>query len=360
MERKLTKQVRIGNTVIGGGAPVAVQSMTNTDPHDADATYAQIARLEEAGCDVVRLTVPDKEAADTLFKVKNRGVKIPIVADIHFDYRAALDAISAGADKIRINPGNIGGEDRVKAVAEACVRNGIPARVGANSGSCREEELKKYGGPTPAALCESALAYAGMLSKYGLDDIVISIKSSDTAGTIEANRLLTENEEYKKHPYPLHIGITEAGGGVRGLIKGSVGIGALLAEGIGDTVRVSLTEDPVNEVAAAKQILSALGMLGGGFIDIVSCPTCGRTKIDVIGIFNEISDFVGTLRPKRKIKAAVMGCAVNGIQEAREADVGIAGGDGKAVLFSHGEIIRTIPEADVIPELKKYIKDLAE
>ena len=350
--------MKVGNVAIGGGAPIAVQSMTNTDPHDFDAVFGQIKRLEAAGCDIVRITVPDKRAAETLYKLKCAGTAIPIVADIHYDYRAALDAISAGADKIRINPGNIGGEDRVKAVAEACVKHGIPARVGANSGSCREEELKKYGGPTPEALCESALAYARMLRKYGLEDIVISIKSSDTAGTIEANRLLCENKEYLEAPHPLHIGITEAGGGTRGLIKGAVGIGTLLAEGIGDTVRVSLTDDPTAEIAAARDILSSLGLLSGGYIDLISCPTCGRTKINVIGIYREISAFAAALRPGRRIKAAIMGCAVNGILEAREADVGIAGGDGNAVLFSHGEIVKTVPETDIIPELKKYIEEL--
>ncbi|MBO4217228.1 MAG: flavodoxin-dependent (E)-4-hydroxy-3-methylbut-2-enyl-diphosphate synthase [Clostridia bacterium] len=355
-----TKTVKVGKIAIGGDSGISVQSMTNADPHDFQAVLSQIRRLEAAGCDIVRLTVPDKDAADVLYRIKCAGVETPLVADVHFDYRAALYAIEAGADKIRINPGNIGGEDRVKEVAKACVSHGIPARVGANSGSCREDELKKYGGPTPRALCESALAYARMLKKHGLDDIVISIKSSDTMGTIEANRLLADTEEYLDDPYPLHIGITEAGGGERGIIKGAVGIGALLSEGIGDTVRVSLTDDPVNEVYAAKQILSALGILEGGYVDIVSCPTCGRTKIDVIGAFNELSEFSKTLRPKRKIKAAVMGCAVNGILEAKEADVGIAGGDGKAVLFSHGEIIRTIPEADIIPEMKKYIKELTE
>ena len=359
MDRRRTLTVKVGNVTVGGGSPISVQSMTNTDPHDFSAVYSQIKKLEAAGCDIVRITVPDKGAAETLYRLKCEGVRIPIVADIHFDYRAALDAIAAGVDKIRINPGNIGGEDRVKAVAEACAKRGIPARVGANSGSCREEELKKYGGPTPQALCESALAYARMLKKYGLYDIVISIKSSDTAGTIEANRLLVENKEYAETPHPLHVGITEAGGGTTGLIKGAVGIGALLAEGIGDTIRVSLTDDPVEEIAAARDILSSLGLLKGGYIDLISCPTCGRTKIDVIEIFREMKGFAKTLAPKRKIKAAIMGCAVNGILEAKDADVGIAGGDGKAVLFSHGEMIKTVPETEIISELKKYLEKLA-
>ncbi len=360
MTRHKTIAVKVGKIAVGGDNPISVQSMTNTPPHDFDATFAQIKRLEEAGCDIVRVTVPDKAAAETLYRLKCAGVTVPLVADIHFDYKAAIEAIAAGADKIRINPGNIGGEDRVKAVAASCVERGVPVRVGANSGSCREEELKKYGGATPRALCESALAYARMMRKYGVDNVVVSIKSSDTLGTIEANRLLLENREYIDNPYPLHIGITEAGGGERGIIKGAVGIGALLAEGIGDTVRVSLTDDPVKEVYAAKQILSSLDLLDEGYIDIISCPTCGRTKINVIEAFNEISGFAKTLHPKRKIKVAVMGCAVNGVLEAKEADVGIAGGDGKAVLFSHGEIIKTIPEADIIPEIKNYIKELAD
>ena len=360
MTRRRTNAVKVGNITVGGFAPVSVQSMTNTDPHDFEATLDQITRLESAGCDIVRLTVPDKEAAETLFRIKNSGVTIPIVADIHYDYKAALEAVAAGADKIRINPGNIGGEDRIKAVAEACKKRGIPVRVGANSGSCRKEELLRYGGPVPEALCESALAYARMFRKYDLDNIVISIKSSDTIGTIDANRLLCESSEYNDFPYPLHIGITEAGGGTDGIIKGSVGIGTLLAEGIGDTVRVSLTDDPVSEVYAAKKILASLDLLDEGYIDIVSCPTCGRTKINVIEAYREISDFARSLKPKKKIKAAVMGCAVNGVNEARDADVGIAGGDGKAVLFSHGTIIRTIEEREIIPEMKKYLKEMAE
>ena len=354
--RRKSKEVIIGNRKIGGNAPLAIQSMTNTDTLDAAATVAQIRAMEEKGCDIVRVSVPTIEAADTILKIKEAGIMIPIVADIHFDYRIALRCADLGFDKIRINPGNIGDDARVKAVCDACRTRGIPIRIGVNSGSLEKHILNKHGAPTPEALCESALYHASLLEKYDFYNTVISIKASTVADMIEANRKLAE-----VCPYPLHLGVTEAGGGTRGLIKSSVGIGSLLCDGIGDTLRVSLTNDPTEEVDAAKQILQAVGIEGQCGLDIVSCPTCSRTKIDLIPLvkqFEEAAKREGLLEVP--VKVALMGCVVNGPGEAREADVGIAGGIGEAVLFRHGEIVEKIPEDAIIARLLAEVRLLKD
>jgi (E)-4-hydroxy-3-methylbut-2-enyl-diphosphate synthase len=354
--RRKTREVKIGNIAIGGENPIAIQSMTNTDTHDREATLGQILKLEAAGCDIVRITVPDLEAADTIPYLKEKGVNIPIVADIHFDYRVALRCAEVGVDKIRINPGNIGDDERVKAVCNACKSRNIPIRIGVNSGSLEKEILAKYGAPTPDALCESAIYHAGLLERFGFYDTVISIKASDPYNMILANRYLAARCDY-----PLHLGVTEAGSKEMGSVKSAVGIGALLCDGIGDTVRVSLTDDPTEEIDAAKKIINAVGIEGQRGMDIVSCPTCGRTKIDLIPLVAEFEK-----RAKAEgldhlpIKVALMGCIVNGPGEAREADIGIAGGKGEAVLIKKGEIIKKIPEGDIasvlIEEVKKFKK----
>ena len=350
--RRKTKEIKIGNKSIGGNSPIAIQSMTNTDTHDKEGTLAQIRALERAGCDIVRITVPDIEAADTIPYLKEQGVSIPIVADIHFDYRVALRCAEVGVDKIRINPGNIGDDERVRAVCEACNAKNIPIRIGVNSGSLEKEILAKYGAPTPEALCESALYHAGLLEKYGFYNSVISIKASNPYNMIEANRLLAE-----KCDYPLHLGVTEAGSKDMGSIKSAIGIGALLCSGIGDTVRVSLTDDPTEEIFAAKKIMRALNISGQSGMDIVSCPTCGRTKIDLIPL---VAEFERRAQAEElldiPVKVAIMGCVVNGPGEAREADVGIAGGKGEAVLIKKGEIIRKIPESDIVSTLIEEVK----
>ncbi len=352
--RRKTREVKIGNIAIGGIAPIAIQSMTNTDTHDKEATYAQIRALEAAGCDIVRITVPDVEAADTVTYLKEKGISIPIVADIHFDYRVALRCADVGVDKIRINPGNIGGDDRVKQVCEACKRKNIPIRIGVNGGSLEKHILAKYGAPTPEALCESAMYHISLLEKFDFYDTVISLKISDPYKMILANRLLAE-----KCDYPLHLGVTEAGGKERGSIKSAIGIGSLLCDGIGDTVRVSLTDDPVEEVYAAKRILQAINLEGQSGLDIVSCPTCGRTKIDLISL---VSQFETAAKREglldMPLKVAIMGCVVNGPGEAREADIGIAGGNGEAVLIKKGEIIRKIPEDGIVECLISEIKKM--
>ena len=354
--RRKTREIKIGNTAIGGNNKIAIQSMTNTDTHDKAATLAQIKALEGAGCNIVRITVPDLEAAETIPYLKENGVSIPVVADIHFDYRVALRCAELGVDKIRINPGNIGDDERVRAVVEACKARNIPIRIGVNSGSLEKEILAKYGAPTPEALCESALYHAALLEKYGFYDTVISIKASNPYNMIAANRLLAE-----KCDYPLHLGVTEAGSKEMGSIKSAVGIGALLCDGIGDTVRVSLTDDPVEEIYAAKKIFRALNIEGQSGMDIVSCPTCGRTKIDLISLvsaFEKRAESEGLT--DIPVKVAIMGCVVNGPGEAREADVGIAGGKGEAVLIKKGEIVRKIPEDGIveclIEEVKKFRK----
>ena len=354
--RRKSRETAVGSVRLGGMAPIAIQSMTNTDTHDAKATVAQIRALEEKGCDIVRISVPTMEAANTILDIKQAGIRLPIVADIHFDYKIALRCAELGFDKIRINPGNIGDDERVRAVCEACRVKKIPIRIGVNSGSLEKHILKKYGAPTPEALCESALYHISLLEKFDFHDIVVSMKASTVADMIKANRLLAD-----ACPYPLHLGVTEAGGGNRGLIKSAVGIGALLCDGIGDTIRVSLTDDPVEEVDAAKQILQAVGVEGQMGLDIVSCPTCSRTKIDLIPLVRAFEDAArreGLL--DIPVKVALMGCVVNGPGEAREADVGIAGGIGEAVLFRHGEIVEKIPEDAVIERLIAEVKRLAD
>ena len=352
--RRATREIRIGSVAIGGQNPIAVQSMTNTDTLDIAATTAQVRALADAGCDIVRITAPTIEAAKTFAAVKEAGITVPLVADIHFDYRVALACVDAGVDKIRINPGNIGDENRVKAVADACRTHHVPIRIGVNGGSLEKEILAKYGAPTAEALAESALYHASLLERFDFDDIVLSVKSSDVAAMAAANAILAE-----KTDYPLHIGVTEAGGGRMGLIKGAVGIGGTLLRGIGDTVRVSLTENPVEEVAAAHDILFALGFDTKKRLNIVSCPTCGRTKIDLIALshaFEEAAAAAGIL--DKPITVALMGCVVNGPGEAREADIGIAGGKGEAVLIRRGEIVGKLGEDEIIPRLIEEIQKL--
>jgi (E)-4-hydroxy-3-methylbut-2-enyl-diphosphate synthase len=345
--RRKTRELHIGKIAIGGKNQIAIQSMTNTDPHDAAATAAQILALQDIGCDIVRITVPDMEAAELLPLIKTPRVHIPIVADIHFDYRVALRCAELGIDKIRINPGNIGSEDRVARVARACLERGIPIRIGVNSGSLEKELLQKHGAPTAQALVESAMYHASLLEKYDFYDIAISIKSSDVSTMIAANRLLAQRCDY-----PIHLGVTEAGNGDSGRIKSAIGIGSLLCDGIGDTLRVSLTEDPLSEIAAARDILNALRIEGQSGMDIVSCPTCGRTKIDLLALceqFKAAAAKEGLLN--LPVKVALMGCVVNGPGEAREADFGIAGGKGEGLLMRRGEIIAKLPEDQLIPTL---------
>ena len=352
--RRASHGIRIGGVTIGGQSPIAVQSMTNTDTLDIAATVAQVRALADAGCDIVRITAPTVEAAKTFAAVKEAGITVPLVADIHFDYRVALACVDAGVDKIRINPGNIGDENRVKAVADACRAHHVPIRIGVNGGSLEKEILAKYGSPTAEALAESALYHASLLERFDFGDIVLSVKSSDVSAMAEANVILAE-----KTDYPLHIGVTEAGGGRMGLIKGAVGIGGTLLRGIGDTVRVSLTENPVDEVAAAHDILFALGFDTKKRLNIVSCPTCGRTKIDLIALshaFEDAATAAGVM--DKPVTVALMGCAVNGPGEAREADIGIAGGRGEAVLIRHGEIVGKLDETEIIPRLIEEIKKM--
>lgn len=349
IERHPTRRVMVGDVPVGDGAPVSIQSMTNTPTSDVGATVAQIRALEDAGCDIVRVAVPDMEAAEALKSIKKQ-IRIPLVADIHFDYRLALKAMENGADKIRINPGNIGSRDRVREVVRMASERGIPIRVGVNSGSLEKLFLEKYGKVCAEALVESAMNHAAFLEDLGFRDIVISIKSSDVVMSYRAYRLLSE-----KTDYPLHIGITEAGTPYRGTIKSAVGIGALLLCGIGDTLRVSLTGDPVEEVRAAKEILRACGLYSKG-IQYISCPTCGRTQIDLIRIANEVEKALkGVDKP---VKVAIMGCAVNGPGEAREADIGIAGGDGYAVLFKKGRIIERVEEDKIVETLVRAVREL--
>lgn len=328
------------------GKKIYAQSMLNTPSYDIEASVRQAKRLEEAGCDIIRAAIPDEKALELIPAIK-KEVSVPLVADIHFDYRLALKSAELGIDKIRINPGNIGGQDRVKAVAEICRQKNIPIRIGVNSGSLEREFLAKYGAPTAEALVESALSHAALLEQCDFDDIVISIKSSDVKTMIEAYRLLAQKCEY-----PLHLGVTEAGTARMGLIKSAVGIGSLLCDGIGETIRVSLTADPVEEVYAAKDILKAVGK--GSGVKLVSCPTCGRTRIDLISLAQKVEAAIKDL--DKDITVAVMGCVVNGPGEAREADIGIAGGDGCAVLFKKGEVIRKIPEDKILEELIAEIK----
>ncbi len=346
---KKTREVAIGNIVIGGGNPIAIQSMLNTDPHNVEVCVAQARALEEAGCQIVRTAVPDIDAVKVISALKN-AVNIPIVADIHFDYRIALACAENGVDKIRINPGNIGAEDRVKAVADACRQKNIPIRIGVNSGSVEKHILEKYGAPVPEALVESAMYHIRLLEKYDFDNIVVSIKSSDVVRTVQAYRLMHERCDY-----PLHVGVTEAGTYNMGIVKSAVGIGALLVDGIGDTMRVSLTADPVEEVYAAKRILKSIG-LGSASVNIVSCPTCGRTKIDLISLADKVEKCLENCN--KNITVAVMGCVVNGPGEAKEADIGVAGGDGCGLIFRKGEILRKVSESEILPALLEEVEKL--
>ena len=341
-----TKVIQIGDRVIGGGNPILIQSMCNTKTEDVTATVAQILKLEQAGCDIIRVAVPTLEAAAALKEIKKQ-IHIPLVADIHFDYRLAIAAMENGADKIRINPGNIGSKERVKAVVDRAKELHIPIRVGVNSGSLEKELVEKYDGVTPQGLVESAMKHVHILEKFGFYDIVVSIKASDVPFSIEAYRLLSE-----AIPYPIHVGITEAGTPYAGTIKSAVGIGTILAMGIGDTIRVSLTGDPIEEIRAAKEILKSLGLRQFG-ITFVSCPTCGRTEIDLISIANEVEEKCRSIQ--KNIKVAVMGCVVNGPGEAREADLGIAGGKGVGLVFKKGEIIRKVSEDKLVAALMEEI-----
>ncbi len=342
MYRDHTRTVRIGDKVIGGGNPILIQSMTNTRTDNVEATVSQIEALTKAGCEIIRCAVPDHEAALALKEIR-RQISIPLVADIHFDYRLAIAAIENGADKIRINPGNIGSEDRVRSVVSAAAERGIPIRVGVNSGSLEKELVEKYGGVTAEGLVESALAKAGMIEDMGYDNLVISIKSSDVLMCDKAHELIAERTDH-----PLHVGITEAGGLIAGNIKSAVGLSLILSKGIGDTIRVSLTGDPVEEIRSAKLILRTLGLRKGG-IEVVSCPTCGRTQIDLIGLASKVEEMTRDL--PLDLKVAVMGCVVNGPGEAKEADLGIAGGKGSGVLIKKGEIIRSVPEDELLGAL---------
>lgn len=346
MHREQTKIVKIGDRVIGGGNPVLIQSMTNTRTEDVEATAAQILRLEQAGCEIIRVTVPTKEAAEALREIKKR-IHIPLVADIHFDYKMAIAAIENGADKIRINPGNIGGKEKVAAVIAAARERNIPIRVGVNSGSMEKELVEKYHGVTAEGIVESAMDKVHMIEALNYDNLVISIKSSDVLMCVRAHEVLARQTNY-----PLHVGITESGTLYSGNIKSAVGLGIILYQGIGDTIRVSLTGDPVEEIKSAKLLLRTLGLRKGG-IEVVSCPTCGRTKIDLIGLAGQVETMAAEF--PLDIKVAVMGCAVNGPGEAKEADIGIAGGDGEGLLIKRGEIIRKVPEDQLLMTLREEL-----
>lgn len=345
MNRKKTRIIRVGDQFIGGGYPVSVQSMCNTKTEDIDATLAQIEALQRAGCDIVRLAVPDEKAARALPDIR-KNCKMPLVADIHFNYKLALAAVEAGFDKIRLNPGNIGSREKVKLVADACRANGVAIRIGVNSGSLEKDLLEQLG-PTPEALCESAMRHVQLLEDLNFKDICISIKSSDVADTVAAYRLMSVMTDY-----PLHLGVTETGTTYMGIIKSAAGIGSLLMDGIGSTLRVSLTADPVEEVRAGIAILKAVGLRQEG-VNIISCPTCGRTNIDLIGTAHRVEELLRDVR--RPLTIAVMGCAVNGPGEARQADYGLAGGNGEGVLFKNGEIVRKVPEEQLAEALYELI-----
>lgn len=346
MKRTQTKTVQIGNRRIGGGNPILIQSMTNTKTEDVEATTAQIKKLAVAGCDLIRCAVPTMEAALALREIK-RQIEIPLIADIHFDYRLAIAAMENGADKIRINPGNIGGRDRVKAVVDAAKERNIPIRVGVNSGSLEKELVEKYHGVTAEGIVESALDKVGMIEEMGYDNLVVSIKSSDVMMCVKAHELIAQ-----KTSHPLHVGITEAGTMISGNIKSSIGLGLILHQGIGDTIRVSLTGDPLEEIKSAKLILRTLGLRKGG-IEVVSCPTCGRTQINLIELANQVERMAADI--PLDIKVAVMGCVVNGPGEAKEADIGIAGGIGEGLIIKHGEVYKKVPEENLVSELRQEL-----
>ena len=344
-----TKKIKVGNTFLGGGSPVLIQSMLSVPSNDFAKNVEQAVRLQNAGCEIIRVSVPDKEAVGLISAIKEK-ISVPLVADIHFDYRLALESVAAGVDKVRINPGNIGGDENVKAVARACNEKNIPIRIGVNSGSLEKEILKKYGSPTPEAMVESAEYHIALLNKFDFDNIVVSLKSSDTKRMYDAYSLLAE-----RYNYPLHLGVTEAGFGEDAIIKSSAAIGGFLLRGIGDTVRISLTDDPTEEVKAAKKLLNAIDLRNDG-IRFVSCPTCGRTRINLIKLANEAKERFGNV--KKPITVAIMGCVVNGPGEAREADLGIAGGNGEAILFKKGEIICKVKEENLLDALGAEIEKL--
>ena len=345
----MTKQILVGGVPVGGNAPIPIQSMCNTRTDDVAATVAQIKRLEAAGCEIIRVAVPDMAAARAVGAIREQ-ISIPLVVDIHFDYRLALEAVAAGADKVRINPGNIGAPERVKAVAQACRVRGGPIRIGVNGGSLEKPLLAKYGGVTPEALVESAFGHIELLHRYDFDDICVSLKSSDVRTTMAAYRLMSE-----KSDYPLHLGVTETGTLRMGTIKSAIGIGGLLSFGIGDTIRVSLSADPVEEVSAARDILKALGIRRDG-PNLISCPTCGRTRIDLIRLAQEVEQRLEHVQ--KPLTVAVMGCVVNGPGEAASADVGIAGGDGVGLLFRKGEIVKKVPQDQLVDELFSLIDEI--
>jgi len=345
----MRKSVKVGNIIIGGGAPISIQSMTNVDSRDEQALLKQIGQLADAGCEIVRIAIPDMEAAEVLAKVKPQ-VNVPLVADIHFDYRLAIAAIEAGADKIRINPGNIGSRDRVQAVVDAAKAKNVPIRIGVNSGSLEKDIVEKNGGVTAEGLAESALRNVKLIEDMGYDNLVVSLKSSDVKMNYEAHKLVAENTDH-----PIHIGITEAGTLARGKVKSAIGIGALLLDGIGDTMRVSLTADPVEEVYFAKEILESIG-LRQPKVNLVSCPTCGRTKVDLQHLAEEVDRRLADADVPAGLKVAVMGCVVNGPGEAKEADFGVAGGDGKGVIFAKGEILKTVKEEEIVDQLIQVIE----
>lgn len=347
--RRMTKVVNVGNVKIGGNEKISIQSMLNAPSYDVEGNVEQVLKLKKVGCDIIRVAIPDIESVNLILKIKEK-VDVPLVADIHFDYKLALESIAAGVDKIRINPGNIGDEDKIKAVVEACKLKNIPIRIGVNSGSLEKEILKKYEHPTAQALCESALYHASLLEKFDFDDIVLSMKSSDVKTMVDAYTMVAE-----RCSYPLHLGVTETGTQKLGVVKSAVGIGSLLLKGIGDTFRVSLTGDVEDEVECGKNILRSCGLYKGG-IEIISCPTCGRTRIDIIDLVNRAENELSKF--DKNLKVAIMGCAVNGPGEAREADLGIAGGDGCGILFKKGKILRQVKETDLLDELIFEIEKL--
>ena len=345
----MTKKIFVGGLPIGGGSPVSIQSMTNTPTDDVEATVQQIRRLAAAGCEIVRVAVPNMAAAKAVGKIKEQ-IDLPLVVDIHFNYKLALECIEAGADKVRINPGNIGEPERVKAVANACARKNIPIRIGVNGGSLEKHLLEKYGGPTPQAMVDSAFGHIALLNRYDFDDICVSLKTSHVATTMQAYQLMSQQSNY-----PLHLGVTEAGTTRMGTIKSAAGIGGLLGLGIGDTLRVTLTADPVEEIVAAKDILKAVGLRKDG-PDLIACPTCGRTKIDLIPLAKAVEERLQEV--KKPITVAVMGCVVNGPGEASAADVGIAGGNGFGILFRHGEVVKKVPQEALLDELMALIHEI--